>query len=89
MGKYYYWIDTDYHYGDFSVSKFACFRGEIVNEEKDRNSEECLFWEEYKNLDGYDECVTGYGEGDAERAWKLIDEYIKNKLGFLPDYEVN
>lgn len=23
MKKYYYWIDTDYHYGDFSVPKFA------------------------------------------------------------------
>ena len=89
MEKYYYWIDTDYHYGDFSVPKFAFFRGEIVDEEKDRNSEKCLFWEEYKNLDGYDECVTEYGDVDTERAWKLIDEYIKSKLGFLPDYEVN
>ena len=89
MKKYYYWIDTDYHYGDFSVPKFAFFFFFFFDEEKDRNSEKCLFWEEYKNLDGYDECVTEYGDVDTERAWKLIDECIKSKLGFLPDYEVN
>lgn len=74
----YYWIDTDFHYGDFSVPKFALFGGKLVDGVKDRDTEELLFWSAYEDLDG----------SDADD-WKAIDDWIIDKLGFLPDYEVN
>lgn len=80
---YYYWFDTDFHYGDFTISKWALFRGEYdENGEKDRTSEELLLWGAWDDIDGYDEEYI-----DVQ--WDVVDNYIEKTLGFLPDYEVN
>lgn len=76
--EYYYWIDTDYHYGDYSVKKWAMIRGELTEDgEKDRDTEEVIAWGEQPYTD------------DIDEAWRLTDEAIVKELGFLPDYEVN
>lgn len=83
--KYYYWIDTEFLYGD-STPKFALYRGEYEDGKKNRETEEVILWETYENVDGVVEATKN---GDINLGWDLIDEYIKDKLGFLPDYEIN
>ena len=83
MSKYYYWMDTNYCRGDYNVLKFALIRGEIVEGEKDRTSEEIILWAVYEDVPGYPE------DDNCEDAWNAIDAYIEEKLGFLPEYEVN
>lgn len=79
--NFYYWLDTDYHYGDFSVPKFALTRGELDEEgNKIRDTEEIILWSSYEDL-GIDD-ISDYDTS-------LIDKYIYNELGFLPDYEIN
>ena len=74
----YYWIDTDYHYGDFDVKKWALIRGDFTEDgKKDRDSEEVVVWGEQPDTD------------DIEEAWRLVDEAIEAEIGFVPDYEVN
>ena len=78
-GEFYWWIDTDYHYGDFSEPKFALF---CVDKKLDNimliNTEELILWAAYDDV-----CDS---ESDD---WKPIDEYIAKQLGFLPDYDIN
>lgn len=75
---YYYWLDTEYLFGDYSVKKWALMRGEFTEDgEKDRDTEEVLTWGNIPDTD------------DMDEAWNQIDEAIEAKLGFVPDYEVN
>lgn len=74
----YYWLDTDYHYGDYNVKKWAMIRGRYTEDgEKDRDTEEVIAWGPIPDTD------------DMDEAWRLTDEAITESLGFLPDYEVN
>ena len=76
--KNYYWFDTDYKSGDFSVKKWALIRGEITADgDKDRETEEVVAYGIIPDVD------------DVEEAWRLTDEAIKEAIGFVPDYEVN
>lgn len=77
--EYYYWFDTDYTYGDYSVPKFALIRGELVDGEKDRDTEEVILWSSYEDA----------GVDPKSEDWAGIDAYIESELGFLPDYEIN
>ena len=83
--NFYYWLDTSYYYGDFSIPKLALVRGKYdENGEKDRESEEVILWSAYEDIDGYNELAeSGFD------VYPLIDKFINEKLGFLPDYEVN
>lgn len=83
--EYYYWVDPDFHYGDFSVPKFALIRGEWGDEGKDRETEEVILWAADEDVDGLLEAEEAE---DMETGWKLIDKYIEQHLGFLPEYEV-
>ena len=83
--KYYYWIDTEFLHGD-STLKFALYRGEYEDGKKNRETEEVILWKAYEDVDGVAEAVK---DGNINLGWDLIDEYIKDKLGFLPDYEIN
>lgn len=79
--NFYYWLDTDYHYGDFSVPKFSLTRGELDEDgNKIRDTEEIILWSSYEDL-GVDD-LSDYDTS-------LIDKYIYDELGFLPDYEIN
>lgn len=76
--EFYYWLDTEYLFGDYSVKKWALMRGEFTDDgEKDRDTEEVLTWGTIPETD------------DMNEAWNQIDEAIEAKLGFVPDYEVN
>ncbi len=71
-----YWIETGYNYGD----KWALHKvTDTIEEEKD----EVILWKLYEETPGYSE------ENDIDDNWRAIDEYIKEDLGFLPDYYVN
>ena len=80
MMKYYYWLDTNFHYGNFNVPKFALYRMELTDGAKDRDTEEIILWAAYEDLEIED--LT------TEDLAKKVDKYIEEKLGFLPDYEV-
>ena len=82
---YYYWLDNNYYYGDFSVPKFALIRGELVDGEKDREMEEIILWAAYEDVDGLTEAMEAE---DADLSQELIDKYIEQELGFLPEYEI-
>lgn len=77
----YWWIDTDYHHGDFNDKKFALIHGDRdENGAKDRETEEVVLWASYKDL--------GIKDDDTD-AWDIIDCEILGKLGYVPDYEIN
>lgn len=81
MGKY-YWIDTEYNYGDYHDKKFALICGTVDEDgKKDRETEEVILWAAYNDLG-----IDPYSDSPE---WDKIDRYIEGKLGFLPDYEVN
>ena len=84
MNKY-YWLDNDFKYGDFSVPKFALIRGELVDGEKDRETEEVILWAAYEDVDGLAEA---FADEDEDQMLELIDKYIEQELGFLPEYEI-
>lgn len=79
----YYWLETTFNYGDFSVPKFA-FHKKYEDEDGDE-VDEILFWSSYEaagiNLRADD--------ADENTVDELINKYIEAQLGFLPDYEVN
>ena len=83
--KYYYWLDTEFNYGDFSVPKCALIRGERDEDgEKDRNTEEVVAWTTYEDLEI--ELGEDADENDTE---EKIDKWIESEIGFVPNYEVN
>lgn len=78
MAGFYYWVDTNYLFGDYRVKKWALYRGELTEDgKKDRDTEEVVVWDAVPETDDFDE------------AWRLLDETIESELGFLPDYDVN
>ena len=83
--KYYYWLDNNYYYGDFSIQKFALVRGELNEGEKDRETEEVIMWVAYESVDGLAEAMAN---DDADLMLELIDQYIEKELGYLPEYEI-
>lgn len=97
--EYYYWLDTEYHIGDATKNAFALICGERdADGRKDRETERIVLCGEYENLKGYKDHVKAWydeiadkviEEVDANAVYELIDEFIKEQLGFLPDYEVN
>ena len=80
MKNYYYWIDTNYYYGDYAVPKFAVIRGEFTEEgTKDRDTEVVILWAAYEDADINPETAD----------FDQLDAFIESKLGFLPEYEIN
>ena len=85
MKNNYYWLDTEFNYGDFSVPKLAFICGEFDEDgEKDRTSEEVVAWTTCEDL-GI-ELGEDADENDTE---EKIDKWIESELGFVPDYEIN
>lgn len=81
--SFYFWIDTDYHYGDYSIPKIAFFMGRRDEDgSKLRETEEVIFWAAYDDIDGVD-------EADNDIMWDSIDKMIESEFGFVPYYEVN
>jgi hypothetical protein len=81
--SYKYWLNTDFHYGDYNLSAWALMKKDLETGESD-----IAVW-------NYDEDTPNFpipeeGEQiDIDAAWDAIDAYITKKLGFLPDYEIN
>ena len=83
----YYWLDTEYNFGDFDVKKCALMRGKRDrNGEKDRDTEEVVAWTAYEDI-GIE--VPSGEDCDASDAEERIDNWIEEELYFLPEYEVN
>lgn len=81
MKNKYYWLDTDYHTGDFTVPKFSLIQGEIDEDgQKDRGTEETILICSYA-----DAGIDPHGDPD----WNEFDSIIEKELGFLPEYEIN
>ena len=82
---FYWWMDTDFHYGDFSVPKFALFcMGYDEDGNKDKDTEDRVICAAYEDVPGFNEA-----DDFTQAQWDAIDAYIISKLGFLPDYDVN
>lgn len=69
-----YWLDCDSPAG----TQFALYR-------KDGEEDTCILKFGYEDIDGLKECEDAglIGEG-----YELLDKYIEEKLGFLPDYVI-
>lgn len=85
--EFYYWLDTEFNYGDFSVPKCALIRGERDEDgEKDRSTEEVVAWTAYEDIGVVILSGEDYDEDDTE---EKIDKWIESELGFIPDFEIN
>lgn len=83
----YYWLNTEFLYGDYSVPKCAIVRGRYDRYgEKDRDTEEVMDWTECEDIDI---TVLSGEDFDANDADDKINNWIREKLYFLPNYEVN
>ena len=83
----YYWLNTEYLYGDYSVPKCSIVRGKYDKYgDKDRDTEEVLEWTEYEDI-GI--TVLSGEDFDPNDADEKTNSWIREKLYFLPDYEVN
>lgn len=83
----YYWLNTEYLYGDYSVPKCSIVRGKYDKYgDKDRDTEEVLEWTEYEDI-GI--TVLSGEDFDPNDADEKTNNWIREKLYFLPDYEVN
>lgn len=94
----YYWIDTDagFYRGE---SAFALHQMDVDKDgNKDVDTDEVILSMAYEDLDGYSDAVSEYyddiagetyKEVDTDLVWEMIDKYIMNELGFVPDYDVN
>lgn len=83
--NYYWWMDTEFNHGDFEVKKFALYCMELDEDGCiDHDTEELVLWAAYEDVPG---CMEVWD--DTDRMREAIDAYIMNKLGFVPDYDIN
>ena len=82
---YYWWLDTEFNYGDFEVKKFALYCM-VLDEDGciDHDTEERILWAAYEDVPGYMEAWD-----DGDRMLEALDAYIMDQLGFVPDYDIN
>ena len=83
--EFYWWIDTDFHYGDFTEPKIALYCMEKDEDGcKDTDTEERILWAAYSDIPGCEEAGD-----DPEKMWEAVDAYIMSELGYVPDYDIN
>ena len=83
----YYWLDTEYNFGDYNVKKCALIRGKRDrNSDKDRDTEEVVAWTAYEDI-GIE--VLSGEDFDANDTDDKINNWIEGELYFLPEYEIN
>lgn len=76
-----FWMDTDFHYGDYSAPKWGFHCREKTGEDK------VILWGPYQGLPAYD---PERGEDqDWDALWREIDKIIESELGYCPLYDVN
>lgn len=81
----YYYLDTEYIYGCVAIPKFALYRGELDEcGEKLRDTEKVLCWTAFEDID-----IDPMNEDVTQEDWDKIDNFIRNEIGFVPEYEVN
>ena len=78
----YYWLQTEFNYGDFSIHKFALHK--VTIDENGEEDDEVILWSAYEDIPDIPE-----DEDDLGGSWSAIDSYIESELGFLPEYQVN
>lgn len=82
LSNNYYWLDTTETWNSPRKGEMILIRGQYNEDgEKDRDTEEEVL--------KFTEADCGIIPGDDDKAWKKIDSYITEQLGFLPDYEIN
>ena len=69
-----YWIDCDSNEG----TQFALY-------EKTDDGDTCVLKFDFDDIEGLKELEQA---GKIGEGYELIDKYIEEKLGFLPEYEV-
>ena len=69
-----YWLDCDSNEG----TQFALY-------EKVGEDETCILKFDFEDIEGLKELEEA---GKIDEGYELIDKYIKQELGFLPEYEV-
>jgi hypothetical protein len=69
-----YWLDCDSNEG----TQFALY-------EKVGEDETCILKFDFDDIEGLKELEEA---GKIDEGYELIDKYIKQELGFLPEYEV-
>ena len=69
-----YWLDCDSNEG----TQFALY-------EKAGEDETCILKFDFEDIEGLKELEEA---GKIDEGYELIDKYIKQELGFLPEYEV-
>lgn len=69
-----YWLDCDSPAGH----QFALY-------EKTEDGEECILAFDFDDIDGLKDLEE---TGQISEAYELIDAYITEKLGYLPDYTI-
>ena len=68
-----YWLDCDSNEG----TQFALY-------EQENGEDTCILKFDFDDIDGLKELEEA---GQIAEGYELIDKYITEQLGFLPDYE--
>lgn len=81
MGGY-WWLETEYIYGDFSEKKWALHK--VAPNEDGEEVDDIILWKAYSDTPDYP-----HSDEDIDGGWAAIDKCIESELGFLPEYDVN
>ena len=76
---FYFWLNTDFLFGDYSEPKWA-----FHCKDKNTGVDEVILWGAYEDLEAYDPELENW-----EDLWNEIDQIIENELGYCPNYDVN
>ena len=80
---YYFWLNTDFLFGDYSIPKWAFH----CRDEK-TGVDEVILWGAYQDLNAYNPELEE-SEQDGDEIWDEIDQIIESELGYCPLYDVN
>lgn len=74
-----YWLETEYNFGDFREKKWALHKKICFDDKWETEEDEVVLWGLWSDFE----------RENTDESWKKLDAYIENKLGFLPEYEIN
>lgn len=76
---FYFWLNTDFLFGDYSEPKWA-----FHCRDKNTGVDKIILWGAYEDLETYDPELENW-----EDLWNEIDQIIESELGYCPNYDVN
>lgn len=86
---FYFWLNTDFLFGDYSEPKWAfhCARSDGHGWKKEE-TDKIILWGLYQDLSAYDP-----ERDESDQNWddlgNEIDQIIESELGYCPNYDVN